>query len=165
MEVHLMEPVASLDVTNLVNDLSTISKLPPEKITQNIMQDIGQKIEIEAKALAPVRTGALRDSIKSEYTDGSLVIDAAKNYAAYQEFGTGGRGEYPGQPYTITPKSGKYLVFKVGGKTVFAKKVTHPGVPAHPFLRPATQKAVEQIASGLVEQGSLIIRKGPNSAL
>lgn len=161
----MTDPVASLDLTNLVEDLTTISNLPPEKIVENVLTDLGNQIETNAKALAPHKTGALRDSIAAKYSDGSLTIGVDVDYGMYQEFGTGTRGEYPKGMYQIRPKNGKFLRFTVGKKTVFAKVVNHPGIPAHPYLRPATQMAVNSLGSKLSEQGALIIRKGPNSAL
>ena len=159
------EPVASLDLTNLIQDLTTISTLPPEKIAENVLTGLGTEIETTAKALAPHKTGALRDSIVAKYDNGSLTIDAGVAYGMFQEFGTGTRGEYPKGMYQIRPKNGKFLRFTVGKKTVFAKVVNHPGIPAHPYLRPATQIAVNNLGSKLSEQGALMIRKGPASAL
>jgi len=161
----MTEPVAKLDVTNLVNDLTAISQLPPEQIASNVLGDLADSIKANAQSMAPVKTGRLRASINVENTGTSLVIDAGVPYGMYQEFGTGSRGEYPTGPYEIRPKNSKFLVFKVGGKTVFTKKVVHPGVKAHPYLRPATMKAVSEMSTALATNGSLLIRKGPNSAL
>jgi len=57
-------------------------------------------------------------------------------YGAVHQFGA-----------TIRPKSGKSLVFRLGGKTVFARKVTIPARPFLPFsvdgkLIPAAQRGV-----------------------
>lgn len=59
-------------------------------------------IEADAKALAPVDTGALRSSISSTITgDGRMggmeaVVGPTVEYGIYQEFGT---STQPGQPY------------------------------------------------------------------
>lgn len=161
----MTDPVAKLDVTNLVNDLTAISSLPPEKIAYNVLNDLADSIRSNAQQMAPVKTGRLRSSITVENTGTSLVIDVGVPYGMYQEFGTGSRGEYPTGQYEIRPKNKKFLAFKVGGKTVFTKKVMHPGVKAHPYLRPSTMKAVSELSSALATNGSLLIRKGPNSDL
>ena len=35
--------------------------------------------------------------------------------------------EYPTRPHTIVPRNGRFLVFTVGGRKVFARSVHHPG--------------------------------------
>jgi HK97 gp10 family phage protein len=56
-----------------------------------------QDIEREAKANAPVRSGALRDSIQAEPTDDELVwiVRAAAAYSLYVEMGTGRQASQP----------------------------------------------------------------------
>lgn len=50
-------------------------------------------------------------------------------------------------PRTIEPRNAKALRFVVGGETVFARRVNHPGTRAKPFLVPAlTQNAGEVMA-------------------
>lgn len=162
-----MKPVVYLDITTLVKDLTEISKLTPAQITENILQDIGSRVETVAKSKAPVKSGALRNSITSTVEKGNtLIIDAAVDYATYQEFGTASRGEFPGKPYKIRPKKpGGKLVFKVKGKTVVAKEVTHPGVYPQPFLRPAVMEVMGPLLDKLADRGQALIVKGPRSTL
>ena len=162
-----MKPVVYLDITTLVKDLTTVSELSPEQITENIFEDIGSQIQDLARQKAPMKSGALRDSITYEVKDGNtLILDAAVDYATYQEFGTGTRGEFPGKPYKIRPKKpGGKLVFKIKGKTVFAREVTHPGVTPHPFLRPAVMEALGPLLDKLADKGQAMIIKGPRSTL
>lgn len=80
-------------------------------------------------------SGTLRSSLEArlvgqgssmEVQVGSWKVD----YARYVEFGT--------KPHEIRPKNPDgVLVFKVGGKTVRAKVVHHPGTVAQPFIRPS----------------------------
>lgn len=80
---------------------------------------------------APVRTGRLRASLRVQrrgflglrlrWTIGSDV-----EYADMVHDGT--------RPHIIRPKNAKALRFRVGGRTVFAKVVRHPGTRARPFL-------------------------------
>ena len=92
-----------------------------------------------AKVLAPVDTGRLRASIRLErrsflgfrtrWTIGSDV-----EYAPMVNDGT--------RPHLIRPKNAKALRFKMGGRTVFAKVVKHPGTRARPFL----DRALREVA-------------------
>ncbi len=147
-------------------NFSTVSELTPEQITENIFEDLGSQIQEIARTKAPVKSGALRDSITYTVENATLTLDAAVDYATYQEFGTGSRGEFPGKPYKIRPKKpGGKLVFKVKGKTVFAKEVTHPGVRPQPFLRPAVMEAMGPLLDKLADKGQAMIVKGPRSTL
>lgn len=67
--------------------------------THALIQEIGDKVAEVAKTLAPVETGALRDSIHVE--PGGLVTAEARiiadvRYAAFVEFGT---SEMSAEPY------------------------------------------------------------------
>lgn len=55
------------------------------------------------------------------------------SYAPYLEEGT--------RPHIIRPKRAKALRFKVGGRTVYAKIVHHPGTKAGHVLTDATRQA------------------------
>ncbi len=93
-----------------------------------------------ARVLAPVDTGRLRASIRIEsrrtltlrtiYTIGSDV-----HYAPYVNDGT--------RPHKIRPRTKKALKFRVGGKTVFAAAVNHPGTRPNPFL----DRALREVAA------------------
>lgn len=94
-----------------------------------------------AKVLAPVDTGRLRASIRTErrsflgfrlrWTIGSDV-----DYAGYVHDGTA--------PHVIRPKTKSVLRFKVGGRWVYAKQVNHPGTRARPFLDRALREVAAQ---------------------
>ena len=95
-----------------------------------------RQVVARAKVLVPVDTGRLRASIRVErrsffglrqrWTVGSDV-----EYAPMVNDGT--------KPHIIRPKRAQVLRFKVGGKTVFARVVHHPGTRARPFLDRALQ--------------------------
>ncbi len=71
-----------------------------------------------------VKGGTLRDQISTRAGDGWVEIHAAANYARFHQEGTQG-------PYDIRPKDKKAVkVPGVGAR----KKVTHPGIPARPFM-------------------------------
>lgn len=46
------------------------------------------------------------------------------------------------RPHIIRPRQAKALKFKIGGRTVYAKVVHHPGTRANPFL----DKALADVA-------------------
>jgi hypothetical protein len=86
---------------------------------------------------APVDTGFLRNSVDFVIKDGRIEISMA-DYAKYIEFGT--------NPHEITPKNGKALKWKSGGKDVFAKKVMHPGTRPNPFIRTTFFRELDDLA-------------------
>ena len=83
--------------------------------------------------LCPVDTGRLRASGSMRIAErGSAVVGQVEytaNYAAAVHNGT--------RPHVIVPRRGRYLRFQVGGRTVYARRVQHPGTPARPYLATA----------------------------
>jgi len=79
----------------------------------------------------PFKTGDLRKSVVVQpFGNDGAVIGSNLPYA---------RAVHDGRPQlTIYPKGGKKaLKFKIGNKTVFAKKVVQPARKGRPFLREA----------------------------
>lgn len=100
------------------------------------MDRTADDVKERMRQLAPVDTGNLRDSIAvtklgDQYRIGPVNVP----YAAAQEYGA--------RPHTIKAAPGKFLVFQVGGKTIFAKTVKHPGNKAQPYVRPTRAWAEE----------------------
>lgn len=94
-----------------------------------------------AKVLAPVRTGRLRSSIRADpprifSLRGSVTVGSDLEYAAFVNDGT--------KPHIIRPRRAKVLRFNVGGQTVFARVVNHPGTKARPFLDRALREVAAQ---------------------
>ncbi|WP_036170346.1 HK97-gp10 family putative phage morphogenesis protein [Massilia sp. 9096] len=111
-----------------------------------------QLIEATARANCPVHLGELRNTIHTSVTEkGSEVV------ATVSAGGTAPDGtpvwyahiiEYTGAaPHDITGKNGGDVAF--GGHAY--PVVHHPGMKAHPFLRPAVD-ANEVAAIGLIDQ-------------
>ena len=70
----------------IVSDYSvdtTIKQL--EAITAASLKDFGQLLVEDAKAKAPVRTGALRDSIEYEIEGDQVQVGSSIKYAGYVE--------------------------------------------------------------------------------
>lgn len=95
------------------------------------------------------RSGRLQGSIKQDVTNlGKSVlarIYTNVKYAKIHEYG----GSTP--PHTIVPKTAKALRFTVGGNTVFAKSVNHPGskMPERSFMRSSLDENREKIRLAL----------------
>ena len=95
------------------------------------------------------RSGRLKDSIAVTVADTGDGIAAGIGsdapYAAIQEFG--------GQtaPHVIAARNAAVLAFRLGGRTVFARRVQHPGsrIPARPFLRAAMAEQADRIRDSL----------------
>jgi hypothetical protein len=85
---------------------------------------------------APEDTGATRRGI-TKTPAGSpplLAVQVASKtpQGEWYEEGT--------KPHVILPVRGKVLVFKVGGDTVFTRRVDHPGQRARPWFRPVMNR-------------------------
>jgi len=157
---------ASAEVIALAKDLSDASGESIERSAAQILADGAQRIAAEARAQAPVKTGKLQASIHARWQSPLKVeIGPEVIYGPYQEFGTGSKGEFPGSPYEIKPKTpGGKLVFKTkDGRTVVTRRVIHPGVKPQPYMRPAFKKVLETVMDRLISSGAAQITKGPRA--
>jgi len=97
------------------------------------------------------RSGRLAKSIQrlvqrlGEIVTGLVFSSGDVKYARIHEYG--GRTA----PHDIVPKKAEALAFAIGGKTVFAKIVHHPGseIPERSFLRSSLADQATEIAAGL----------------
>lgn len=127
---------------NGLKELDASLKLLPEKMQRNVLRAAlragSKEIADEAKRLAPVKSGRLRDSIRvtsrikygqptAKVVAGGRSKDKKKSawYAHFIEFGTAA--------HIVRAKTAKALAF--GNTRVF--EVQHPGGQKKPFLRPA----------------------------
>ena len=104
------------------------------------LREASRQVVNRAKVLAPVRTGRLRSSIRAEpprifSLRGSVTVGSDLEYAAMVNDGT--------RPHVIRPRTKQLLRFQVGGRTVFAKVVNHPGTRPNPFL----DRALREVAA------------------
>jgi hypothetical protein len=102
----------------------------------------GRRVEGNARRLIGVKTGALKASI------GSRIVRSNPGYNVEVFAGnTPATAKYVmphhdgSKPHIIRPRRRRYLKFQAGGRTVFARKVNHPGNRANPFLLRAAQQA------------------------
>ena len=84
-------------------------------------------------ALCPVDTGLMRASGMMRIGGfGSQVVGEVEYTADYSLAVHNGT-----RPHVILPRRGQYLRFQVGGRTVYARRVNHPGTRPRPFLATA----------------------------
>lgn len=97
------------------------------KVFNELLDRSGSLIAETMRMKAPVRTGFLRDSIIIHKSGGSVEVGPTASYASYVEFGA--------RPHIIEPVHASVLAFKMGGQTVFAKRVQHPGFQGRFFVK------------------------------
>lgn len=97
---------------------------------------------------APVKSGRLRDSIVAKGTGTARGVYSVY-YGPYVAEGT--------KPHLIRPSKARVLVFQVGGKTVFARQVNHPGTKANDFPRRAVDAAKPALQTLLLQNGRQLI--------
>ncbi len=101
------------------------------------MQKRLNRVQAKAKIKVGHRTGLLRNAIKTrQYNRGLVLVGevfANVSYALMHHEGT--------RPHIIVPQRKEMLRFKVGGRIVYANKVTHPGTKPNPYLRDALREA------------------------
>jgi phage gpG-like protein len=122
-----------------------------EKLKSNVQQNLTNRI-------LNIRTGKLVRSIFEQVTNNTnevagRVYSSGVPYAAIQEFG----GQT--KAHIIEAKNGKALMFNMGGKEVFFRRVNHPGskVPAHHYMGQAFDAMKPEITTGYeqaVNQGT-----------
>lgn len=143
-----------VDMVGAINDLVKQTGLAYEEAARTVVYEATMEIQNIAKAYAPVKTGRLRDSIAVRFFNDGMTSEVYTDvpYAVFQEFGTRG-------PYKIRPKKAKFLRFEVGGKVVFAKEVTHPGIPPADFMGRAVDNVAATIGPRINAMASTQIRR------
>lgn len=103
------------------------------KRARMLINKVTRQILNRSAVLCPVDTGRLRASGSMRIAErGSAVVGQVEytaDYAAAVHNGT--------RPRVIVPRRGRYLRFQVGDRTVYARRVNHPGTPARPYLATA----------------------------
>jgi HK97 gp10 family phage protein len=105
-----------------------------ERITPAVLAattEAAQVVLVEAQAIVPVDTGALKESgrVVTRETEGAAIADVVfeQPYAAYVEYGTGRAGE-------ASEGAGPYPYDQ-----------DWAGMPAQPYLRPALDTARQEM--------------------
>lgn len=141
--------MANLGIEGLDRLLAKLDMLGgnTEKAIENGIDKAARRVKRDAKLLAPVDSGRLRNSIqhKIEKFQGKVVGIVYSNveYAPYVEFGTGQRGE---QAQVIKPEGISY-------------RHDWRGQPPVPFLYPALVQNQNNIKKDIVSEVKKAIRE------
>jgi hypothetical protein len=111
-------------------------------LTHKLVDSVNANIVTVARALAPFRTGYLRDSIHADI-EGPLqvMLRADASYAAMLEYGTRAHDIF-GNPV---------LHWQKNGQDFFATRVHHPGTRPYLFLNGAIDEGLESLLQDLTD--------------
>src|SRR5688572_22772457 len=105
-------------------------------VARDNVRRIARRVLNRSTILCPVDSGRLRASGRMKVGEGprgpQAVVEYPVKYAAAVHDGS--------RPHTIRARKKKALKFQLGGQTVFAKSVKHPGAQGRPFLRMAAEE-------------------------
>jgi hypothetical protein len=140
--------VTNLDITQLAIDLNNAGEMAGRSL-DDLLLFVGNSMVADMQAIVPVDTGNLKMSIKVVVLGrGKLEIGPDTLMAPYAwdvEYGT--------KPHVIEAKPGKVLRFQVGDRTVYTRRVNHPGTRAQPYVRPVIQNWVTRLGEEAVNVG------------
>jgi hypothetical protein len=114
------------------------------KHKKQIVPDATERLLTRSKQEAPARSGALRKSIYAQVRGDKSTIRARAPYAGFVINGT--------PPHIIRAKD-KPLRFQIGGATVFARSVNHPGTKPNDFFSRALEAEQRRIEDEMAEVG------------
>jgi hypothetical protein len=155
------QAAATADLNQLAQNLAAASGVSFEPVAAQLVREVSEDVASDARQRAPRKTGALAGSITVVFTSPlTAIVGPTKKYGVFQEFGTGSRGEMGGSAYVIRPVRATKLRFQVNGKWVYAREVHHPGIPPHPYMRPAAQAQVGKLAGDMGVAGVRLIVTG-----
>jgi hypothetical protein len=118
-----------------------------------------QNVKDFVKDVIPVKTGRLRDSVRSEVLsthDCQVIVgNANAHYAFFVFHGT--------RPHVIEPNNAKALRFEVNGHIIFARKVFHPGtepIPLWMYLVESMHVTLPKFAQEVLDRTLSASQKG-----
>jgi hypothetical protein len=131
--------------------------------TSAILYQLQAKIaaKLSGEVLKP-RTGALRATVNVEgpTVEGGIIRGSVgipegptHGYAMVHTLGTGGRA------YEVMAVKRRALAFMLDGKKSFARRVSHPPIPATPFVHPALEERREEIIRQYAETVAAVLRE------
>ena len=133
------------------DDLLHFAALLEAGLTDEAKADLMQRVVVVTERAIynemPERTGKLKASVSSRYDakGGEIVIGA--DYAVFVH--------EPTRPHRIV--GNPTLAFDVGGVTVFAHSVQHPGTKGNPFIDRGLDKAAADIDAALLTAAEILI--------
>jgi hypothetical protein len=120
------------------------------KHKKQIVPDATERLLTRSKQEAPKRTRKLEQSIYADIRGDKATIRARAPYAGFVINGT--------PPHIIRAK-GNALRFQIGGATVFARSVNHPGTKPNDFFSRALQAEQRRIEDEMAEAGDAFFRE------
>ena len=144
-----MQLEAELDLSEVDRLLDGLESSLPQ-LQMKIGKQVRHAVFSKSQDLCPVadfKGGTLKKSGYERVEGRNHIIGYTAPYASHVEFGT--------RPHIIVPKNKRFLHWKVSGKSIFAKKVNHPGTPPRNYLRgawAAIRPRVPKIAKAVIEQ-------------
>jgi hypothetical protein len=117
--------------TKVKIDQAAVRRLAqPGGVVYSDLQKRARKVERKAKALAPK---GMRRFITTDTSSGHVRVECTHPAAIFVIKGT--------RRHIIRPRTKQALKFKIGGRTVFAKIVHHPGTKPNDFMTKALREA------------------------
>lgn len=119
---------------------------PLANLAEWLMAGVTLDVLEEVQRATPVKTGALRRSLRARVEQGGQVghVETDLDYAPH--------AHYPTRPHVIRAK-GRALRWSTGGKTYFAKSVNHPGTKGRPFMDIGLRNSRAAIEARLAQAG------------
>lgn len=138
----MLELRAAAIMTALADDVSLLMlKLQAHIVSQHLSGRPPGLNQITGKLAGSIN--AIPPQIEGDQVTGA--VEGAGGTAFY-----GRVHEYGGtRSYQILPVRAKALRFEVNGQTVFAKSVTHPPMPARPFMSSSLIEMRDEIVASL----------------
>jgi len=104
-----------------------------------VVRRAAERAEELLRERAPKRTGQMAESVGSTIYGRMAIVGLRARYARFLEFGT--------RQHEIRPRRARALVFSIGGRIVFAKRVLHPGIRPRRFVQAVAEELEEQLGS------------------
>jgi hypothetical protein len=140
-------------VTQLSQRLEKAANFAPFVVEFWLHKMVGPAMVSEMRAEAPVRSGRLRDAIRQ--INEPMKVRVGPIGVEYNQFVVEGT-----KAHEIKPKNASMLVFKIGGKTIYAKSVKHPGTAANPYMQISSAKVMNRLLPKLGQLQIDVLKTG-----
>jgi hypothetical protein len=125
------------DVLRLNRKLRLARSMAPKRMDTWLHEVVGPELKTAMEEKAPVDTGYLKSHIVQINSPGMVSVGThGVSYTRYVVEGT--------RAHEIRPKNSGVLVFKIGGMTVYAASVKHPGTAPNPFMQVAADEVIRR---------------------
>ncbi len=138
--------------TRMLGEWAKIVKRESPETYNRLLDEIGGFIADTMREKAPVRTGFLRRSISVKKGSNFVAVGPTAAYALFVEYGT--------KPHIIEAVHAMALAFQLGGRTVFAKRVFHPGFPGKFFVKSTGEECMPKVWRMVLEAYMRLLKRG-----